>query len=310
MFEKAVIINIGPSSIGQAYWDKIAMLAKTSISLSRDDPSLIDELKDCDILLLGFQVPIGKDIFDVAPNLKFINILATAYGTIDLEEAKKRNITISNLGGYSTESVAEFTIAALLHEIRGLSQGLEHAAKGDFDFSDVRVRELRNSKFGVIGLGEIGGRVAELAAGFGAQVSYYSQSQKDTPFAYKDLDTLLKESDFVSVNVAETPQTIGLLDESKLNLLKPESVLVSTVPPTIIDTDALARRLEKGDITYISDHPGDMESQEFDKIKEFKNAIFYPSIAYISDEARLARQETFIANIEEFLSGNPQHVVS
>src|SRR5258705_2405289 len=105
-FQKAVFVNISESHFDKKYWDQINELIERKVLLDRDDPKLKTELKDCDVLLLGFQVPTGQDIFDAAPNLKLINILATAYGTVDLDIAAKRNIPVCNLAGYSTESVA------------------------------------------------------------------------------------------------------------------------------------------------------------------------------------------------------------
>lgn len=309
-FKKAVLINIADSHFDQKYWDQINNLVEQKVSLSRDDANLMTELKDCDVLLLGFQVPIGKDIFDAAPNLKLINILATAYGTVDLDEAAKRNIPVCNLGGYSTESVAEFTIAAILHDIRNIEEGLKRARSGNYDFDGIRARELKNSNFGVIGLGNIGNRVAELAAGFGANVSYWSRNKKDSPFKYVELDELLKNSTYISVNVAEAEETKGLLNAQNLPLIKADSVLISTVPPPIIDTDALAERLSKNDITFISDHPDEMGKADLEKIKTFPNTVLYPPIAFLSDEARIAKQEIFIGNITGFQEGKIQNKVN
>src|SRR3989344_1724551 len=170
-FKKAVLINISESHFDKKYLDKLNSLVEHKVSLGRDDPKLKEELKGCDCLLLGFQVLIDKNILDAAPTLKLINILATAYGTVDLEAAARRNIPVCNLAGYSTESVAEFIIAAILHEIRGIGEGLKRARAGNYSFDGIRALELKNSNLGVIGLGSIGNRVAELAAGFGANVS-------------------------------------------------------------------------------------------------------------------------------------------
>src|SRR5438105_1077222 len=107
-FHKAVLVKIADTHFDQKYWDQLNELVEKKISLAPNDPNLKDELKECDCLLLGFQVPVDEDILTAAPNLKYIGILATAYGTVDLASAKKRGITVCNLGGYSTESVAEF----------------------------------------------------------------------------------------------------------------------------------------------------------------------------------------------------------
>src|SRR3990167_8598895 len=160
-FKKAVFVNIAQSHFDKKYWDQLNGLVEQKVLLNRDDPKLKDELKDCDVLLLGFQVPTDKDIFDAAPNLKLINILATAYGTVNLEEAAKRNIPVCNLAGYSTESVAEFTIAILLYVIRQISEGVKRAEADNYDFDGMTAKELKGSNFGVVGLGSIGNRVAE-----------------------------------------------------------------------------------------------------------------------------------------------------
>ncbi len=309
-FKKAVIIKIAESHLDKNYWDKLNNLIEQKVSIDRNDPNLIKELKDCDILLLGFQVPVSRDILDAAPNLKMINILATAYGTVDLEATAKKNIPVCNCGAYSTESVAEFVISAILHEIRNLEEGLQRARSGNFSFEGIRARELKNSNFGVIGLGNIGNRVAELAAGFGAHVKYWSRDKKNVKFEYCELNKLLSSCDYVSINLAEDKGTIGFLNSKNLPLLKSGSILISTVPPPIIDTNALADRLSKGDITFISDHPEEMGEGDLAKIEKFKNCIIYPPIAFLSDEARIAKQEIFIGNLEGFLSGKIQNRVN
>lgn len=310
-FKKAVLINIADGHFDQKYWDKIDEIVETRVSIARGDPGLLDELKDADVLMLGFQVPIEKDIIDASPNLKLINILATAYGTIDLVAAAARGIAVCNLGGYSTEAVAEFTIAAILHEIRSLSEGLRRTAAENYDFTGIRARELKNSRFAVVGLGTIGNRVAEIAAGFGAQVSYWSRSKKDTPFSFQqNLNDLLASNDIISINVAETKETIDLLNAENIPLIPPSSVLISTVPTAVINTDALAERLAKHDMTFVFDHPGTMPPEEFAKIKHFENVVRYPTIAFITDEARIAKQETFLSNLSSFLDDNAQNKVN
>ncbi len=309
-FKKAVCIKISDSHFDQKYLDILNALFEEKVSLAPDDPKLKEELNDCDCLLLGFQVSVDKEILDAAPNLKYIGILATAYGTVDLVVATHRNIPVCNLAGYSTESVAEFTIAAILHEMRDIQEGLKRAQVGNYSFEGIRARELKNSNFGVIGLGSIGNRVAELAAGFGANVSYWSRSKKETPFQYQELDALLGNCTYISVNVAEAKETVGLLNANNLPLLNSDSILISTVPPPIIETSALAQRLSKNDITFIFDHPDEMSKEELTKLTMNKNCVVYPPIAFLSDEARITKQELFISNMKNFLAGKPTNVVN
>lgn len=261
-------------------------------------------------MLLGFQVTVDRKLIDQAPNLKYIGLLAVAYGTVDVAYAKHKGIVVSNLAGYCTESVAEFTIAAILYHIRQLEEGRARAKNGNYSFEGMFARELKGSQFGVVGLGAIGSCVAELAASFGAEVSYWSHNKKDTAFLYKELDELLSSSDYISINVAETSETIKLLNSHNIPKIKTGAVLISTVPPPVIDTDALVARLAKKDLTFISDHPDEMSEDELMKIKEFENCILYPPIAFISEEARQMKQEMFIGNIKACLAGNPQNTVA
>lgn len=309
-FKKAVLINIVDTHFDEKYWIELDNLFEQKISLNRDDPRLITELKDCDCLLLGFQTPINKEILDAVPNLKMINILATAYGTVDIATAAARGIPVCNLGGYSTESVAEFVIAAILNEIRDIKVGLKRAQVGDYSTEGIRVRELKNSNFGVIGLGNIGGRVAELAAGFGARISYWSRTKKTGSWQYQELNDLLSTAKYISLNLPESAETINLLNNLNLSLIQPGSILISTVPPSIINSRALIERLAKKDIIFISDHPGGMETADFEELKGMSNCVFYPPIAYLSDEARIAKQEIFLGNLRGFLEGKIQNKIN
>ena len=309
-FQKAVFVNIADSHFDKKYLDQIDEFAEKRVMLSRDDSNLMTELKDCDCLMLGFQVPTGKDIFDAAPNLKLINILATAYGTVDLEIAKQKNIPVCNLAGYSTEAVAEFTIAILMYQIRQIEEGISRGKAGNYDFDGMSARELKNSNFGIIGLGNIGNRVAELAAGFGANVSYWSRNKKDNDFTYKELDELLSESDYISVNVAQTPETENLLNDKNIPLIKSGAVVISTVPPEVIETNALASRLAKKDITFVSDHADEMSEETSSALKPYSNCLLLPAIAFITAEARINKQEIFIGNIKAALEGKPQNKVN
>jgi len=309
-FKKAVLVNIPTSALDEKYWKELDELVEQKVLIARDDPNYFNELHDVDCLLLGFQVPTDRDVFEAAPNLKFIGILATAFGTVDLTAAAERNIPVCNLAGYSTESVAEFSVAALLYEIRGLQEAVKRAESGNYDESGIRARELKGSNVGVIGLGSIGARFAEIISGFGAHVSYWSQHEKQVPFEYRELDDLIASSDYVSIHVAETEDTKNLLDERRLALLKPGSVIVNTVPPSVINTDALIARLQVGNIAYVTDHPDSYAEEERAKLAGLSNVTFFPAVAYISDEARIAKQEIFIANIKAALNGMPQNQVN
>lgn len=218
-FKKILIIGIEENNLDFAYWDRIKTSSDLIVSLPKDSPDIFKELKDVDCLLVNFGVVVSKEMIDLAVNLKYIGILATAYGKVDFNYAKSKEIVVTNLPGYSTESVAEFAVAVILENIRGLEEGKRRVRNKNYSELDISAREIKNSKFGVLGLGRIGLRVAELAQGFGAQVSYWSRNRKQDAegkgIQYVDLDKLLSESDFISVNLAQTSETENFLNEER-----------------------------------------------------------------------------------------------
>lgn len=311
MFKKAVLVDIAETDLDKKYWDQIDKLVEAKVFITKDQLPSNKELLDADCLLLGFQIPVDKAVIDAAPGLKYIGVLATAFGTVDLEHAKSKNIPVCNLAGYSTESVAEFTIAAILEQVRQLEKGKQSGRDGNFSFEGYKVRELKNSEFGVVGLGSIGGRVAELAAGFGAKVSYTSRAKKDVPFTFRELEDLTTNSEIISINAAQTTETEGMLSAEIIDGMRDDAILINTCPPELLDTDALAKKLKNNpDFTYIFDHGDEMPKEEQDKIIKLPNCVPYPPIGFLSREARINKQEIFVGNIKAALDGKPQNQVN
>ena len=120
---------------------------------------------------------------------------------------------------------------------------------------------------------------------------------------------LIKEADCLSLNLAQTPETEKFLNQKRLALLKPGAVIVNTAPMELVDIDALEKRLAQGDIIFILDHSDEMGKEDLTKLKKHENCIIYPPIAYVSEEARITKQEMFLGNMESFLKGSPVNVV-
>lgn len=130
-------------------------------------------------MLVNFGTAIGKEAINAASKLKYIGVMATAFGKIDTLYAKKKKIIVSNLKGYSTESVAEFIFAAILEQIRGLEEGKGRGRSRNYSEIGISANEIKDKIFGIIGLGTIGKRVAEIALGFGGYVRYWSINRKN-----------------------------------------------------------------------------------------------------------------------------------
>lgn len=313
-FKKILLINIPEESLGEEYWKRINQLSSQKVSLPKDDPRVLKELKDTDCLLVSFGLVVDKNMIDAAPNLKYIGVLATAFGKIDVNYAKRKKIIVCNLAGYSTESVAEFTIAAILETIRGLEIGKKRARDGKYDETGIPAWEIKDKIFGVIGLGSIGKRVAEIAQGFGADVEYWSKNRKKDAekkdIKYEGLDSLIKKADFLSINLAQHKDTEGILNKNRLQKVKKGAVVINTAPMELVNIDGLVERLKNKDITFIFDHSDEMHEEDLKKICKFENCVIYPPMAYISKEAAVNRREMFTSNLESFLRGKSKNIVN
>lgn len=313
-FKKILLINIPEDSLEKGYWKRIDQLTSKRVHLPKNDSKILDSLKDTDCLLVSFGLTIDKGIIDAAPNLKYIGVLATAFGKIDVDYAKKKDIIVCNLAGYSSESVAEFTIAAILEYIRGLEIGKRRGRDGNYDETGIPAWEIKNKVFGIIGLGSIGRRVAEIALGFGADTRYWSRNRKKDAekkgIKYESLDSLIKKSDFLSINLAQNKDTEDIFNKTRFRNAKVGGVIINTGPMELVDLDGLVSRLKKKDMAFILDHSDEMTKENLKKISGFENCIIYPPMAYITKEAAITRQEMFTSNMENFLKGKPQNIVN
>ena len=168
--------------------------------------------------------------------------------------------------------------------------------------------------FGVIGAGNIGSRVAEIAQGFGARTKYWNRNRKEIleskGIEYKDADDLIAESDILSLHLALTKETENFMDAQRINSLKKGAIVVNTSPMELIDLDSLKERLTKEDIVFIFDHSDEMSKENIKRFSKYENFVIYPPIGYISKEAKVNQQEIFVKNIENFLKGKPTNVVN
>ncbi len=295
-FKKILVTGFDKSNLDENVWARIRKLTNSVV---------FNPAKDVDCLFSRFN-KVDKEVIDSFPNLKYIGLLATGTGTIDLSYAKRKKIVVCNIPGYATESVAEWVFALILEHLRDLERAKQIARKEEFSGNGFSATEILGKKFGIVGLGRIGRRVAQIAQAFGANVVYWSRTKKDG-FKYEKLDDLVKTSDFISLHALTTKDTEGILDVSKV---KPGAIVVNVSGMEQVNIPALEKRLAKGDITFILDHPDEMKPQDVKKLAKFPKCIIYPPIGYVSKEGRILKQEIFVANIENFLKGKPTNKVN
>jgi glycerate dehydrogenase len=313
MFNKLLFLGFERKDLTREAWDRIHKISRKQILGKLD--SIAKHYQDADGLLLKLGMGADKALIDNMPKLKYIGMFGTGYGRIDTLYARKKGVTVCNIAGYSREGVAELVFGMLLGHIRDLERAKSQARKGDYSEATFKGFEIKDKNFGVIGLGRNGSRVAEIAHnGFHAKVSYWSRNRKKAlegkGIKYQSLASLLKQSDFISINVAYVPETKNLLNKKAFSLIRPGCIVVSTVQNEVCDFEALVKRLKRNDITFILDHPDELTPKQAKELSKYKNCVMYPPIGYVTREATEAKLGMFVDNLENFLKGKPTNKVN
>lgn len=272
----------------------------------------LERIKDANIVITN-KVVISQDIMQKCNNLQLICIAATGMNNVDLDAAKKMNIVVRNVAGYSTNSVVQHTFSLLFYLLEQLKYYDNIVKDGSWTksslFTDVSKPffEISGKKWGIIGLGEIGKGVASIAQTFGAQVNYYSTSGQNNSSTYNQvsLNELLSSSDIISIHAPLNDQTNNLINSSNLSLLKDKAILLNLGRGGIINEEDLAITLNKKDILVgldvLSQEPI-VENHPLLSIKNPNRLLITPHIAWTSIEARQTLLNGIINNIKEFLN--------
>lgn len=272
----------------------------------------LNRLKSADIAI-SCKVVINKQMMQFLPQLKLICVAATGMNNIDLSYAREAGIVVKNVSGYSTNSVAQATFSLILALLNHISYFDNYVKSGEYAANDMfthigrPVKELYGKKFGIIGLGNIGKRVAEIAKAFGCNIIYYSTSEKNDNKEYKrvNLDYLLSNSEFISIHAPLNEATRNLINYEKLMLMKPSAIIINTGRGGVIDEAALARALDEdliagAGLDVFSKEPIESNNPLL-HIKNKEKIIFSPHSAWTSIEARKLLIEKIAVNIKEFI---------
>lgn len=287
--------------------------------------TLLDEtserVKDADIIIVN-KIPMNETTLSKAENLKMIALTATGTNNIDFDYSKQRGIAVANVRGYSTNSVVQHTFALLFYIYEKLFYYDAYVKSGDyaespiFSFFGKTFNELSGKRWGIIGLGEIGKGVAEVAEKFGCEVVYYSTSGKNNDSVYKrlSLTELLETSDIISIHAPLNNDTKYLIGEKELNHMKESAVLINVGRGAIIDQDALYIALAEEKIAgaaldVLEDEPISKENPLL-QIKDSTKLLITPHIAWATVEARTRCAEEVYLNIKAFLDNEARNIVS
>ncbi|EDP73843.1 D-2-hydroxyacid dehydrogenase [Hydrogenivirga sp. 128-5-R1-1] len=274
----------------------------------------IERVKDADIIITN-KVVIDKNVINNAKKLKLICEAATGYNNIDINYAKEKGVQVRNVAGYSTESVVQHTFAMLFYLLEHLKYYDEYVKSGKYAKSDIFTHigkpfwKINGKTWGIIGLGTIGRRVAQVAESFGAKVIYYSTSGVERKENYKkvSLEELLKTSDIVSIHAPLNEKTRGLIKYNQLKLMKKTAILLNLGRGGIVNENDLARALDENLIAgagldVLEKEPIN-EDNPLLKIKNSEKLFITPHIAWTSIEARKKLIQEIAENISTFLKG-------
>lgn len=311
---------------GDLSWKELQSLGSCTIYDRTPVNEIVQRAINSEIVLTN-KVPLTREILSQLPKLKYIGVLATGYNIIDTAAAKEKNIIVTNVPAYSTSSVAQAVFALLLELTNRVGHHSYEVRNGkwsrtpDFSFWDFPLVELSGKTFGIIGFGNIGQAVAKIALAFGMKVIVSTRTSNTSQvlktcevlpnLEFTDTETVLKNSDVVSLNCSLNEQTRLLINEKRLRLMKPTALLINTSRGQLVDEQALVNALNNNQLAgaaldVLSVEPPPSNNPLFTA----KNCVITPHIAWASKSSRLRLMDTVVENIRGFLNNSPVNIVS
>lgn len=280
-----------------------------------------ERIKDADIIIAN-KAPLNETTMKDAPNVKLICLFATGYDNVDIAYCKSRSIKVANVVNYCTPAVAQHTLLLALmltEKIAFYDQYVKsgtYSAQDRFSNFDRAFYDLNGKTWGIIGMGNIGRRVAGLAQAFGCRVIFYSASGKSTCTDYErvELDALLSQSDILSLHCPLSDRTRGLLNKDAFDKMKETAILINVARGPVVDTQALydaliSNRIAAAGLDVLEKEPM-AKDNPLAQIKDSTRLIITPHMSWASVESRTKLVQEVYRNIEAFLNGTDRNIVS
>lgn len=275
-----------------------------------DTETLIERGKDADIIAVS-NLPLNADVINGCKNLKMLSVAFTGIDHIAMDACRKNGVLVSNCAGYSTAAVTDLVFGLLISLYRNIP-ACNEVVRREGTKDGLVGFELEGKKFGVVGTGAIGLRVAAIAQAFGCEVLAFSRTKKDVPsITYTDLDTLLSQCDIVSLHTPLNDSTRELIGKEQLALMKKNAVLINTARGPVVDSQALAEALNEERIAgaCIDVFETEPPVKKEHPLLNAKHVIATPHAAFATKEALVKRAVIVFDNITAWLDGSPQNVM-
>ncbi|MGI8725825.1 MAG: D-2-hydroxyacid dehydrogenase [Methyloceanibacter sp.] len=275
---------------------------------------IVDRLKDATIAIIN-KVPMRADTLKQLPKLKLIAVAATGTDVVDKAYCKQHGITVVNIRNYAFNTVPEHVIALIFALRRNLLTYVKDVANGvwnkssQFCFLTHPIRDIAGSTLGIVGYGALGKSIGKRAEALGMNVLPYDVMPQP---GLVDFETILKESDIITLHVPLTPETKNMIGAKELKMMKPTAILINTARGGLVDEAALAAALKDGTIAGAGFDVLTVEPPKEGNIlidESIPNLIVTPHVAWASKEAMQILSDQLIDNIEAFVAGKPQNVV-
>jgi glycerate dehydrogenase len=302
---------------GDLSWDELAGLGTYEIFDRTAAAEVLARARNAQALLTNKTV-LGRGHLDELPELKYIGVLATGTNVVDVAAARERGIVVTNVPAYGTSSVAQATMALLLELTNHVGHHAQTVRDGrwstnpDWCYWDHPLLELEGLTIGIVGFGRIGSAVARLARAFGMDVLALDSARTDLPEWAKSVDaaTLFRTSDIVSLHCPLTEQTRNLVNAERLAFMKPTALLLNTSRGPLVDEQALAEALNRGQIAgagldVLSVEPPPASNP----LLRARNCLITPHQAWGTRAARSRLLKIALENVQAFVAGTPRNVV-
>ena len=301
---KIVVLDGFTANPGDLPWTELEQMGQLTVYERTKPDETVARAKDADIVLTN-KVIIGGKEMEQLPRLKYIGVLATGYNVVDIPAARQRGIVVTNVPLLTVTNRTE-------HYAQENRNGRWNSSP-DFCYWDTQLTELAGKTFGIVGLGNIGQRVAQTALAFGMKVKALTSKAADAiapGIAKASLEELLASSDVVSLHCPLTDDTHHIINKVTLKMMKPTAILINTGRGPLVDDQAVADALSEGRLAaFCADVLTQEPPRSDNPLLGEPNAFITPHIAWATKEARTRLLQTAIANVRAFISGMPQNTV-